>query len=208
MNVSYLSMPHRQHIDSQALTGQLRYQPCLTLPEPHNSDHRDRCRPRAAWVGHLSILGLQDHLAFRARKKELLYMRISMSKTLFVALALLVLAATPVMAQTVSGSISGSVVDASHAAIPGATVTANEQEKNVSLTTKADAAGRFVFAQVAPGTYKIMVRSQGFKEFIQDNVTVNANDRIALGEVTMQVGAVTEHVEVSAAIVTMQTESA
>jgi len=111
-------------------------------------------------------------------------------------------------AQTVSGSISGSVVDAQHAGVPGATVTATDEGRKYTQTVRADAAGRFVFTQVFPGTYRLTVHSQGFKEFIQDGLVVNANDRIALGEVTMQVGAVTEHVEVSGAVVLMQTESA
>jgi len=111
-------------------------------------------------------------------------------------------------AQTVSGSISGAVVDAQHAAIPGATVTATDEGKGFKETTRTDSAGRFVFASVSPGNYRLTVHTQGFKEFIQDDITVNANDRITLGEVAMQVGAVTEHIEVSAAIVTLQTESA
>jgi hypothetical protein len=48
--------------------------------------------------------------------------------------------------QTTSGSIAGSVVDAQHAAVPNAAVTAMEQEQRFRFTAKSDEVGRFVFA--------------------------------------------------------------
>ena len=113
-----------------------------------------------------------------------------------------------VAAQSTSGYISGTVVDSQHAGIPNAKVTANETEKKFNLTTNTDAAGRFVFAQVEPGRYKITVIASGFRELIENDVVVNANDRITLGELSATVGAVTEHVEVVANAVQLQTESA
>src|ERR1022692_3853633 len=129
-------------------------------------------------------------------------------QSLFLALVLAAGLAVPAAAQTTSGYISGTVVDIQHAAVPNATVTANEDEKKYTLTTKSDGEGRFVFPQVAPGTYRITVQAPGFKEREQRNVVVNANDRIALGDMMAEVGAVTEHVEVSALGALLQTESA
>lgn len=110
--------------------------------------------------------------------------------------------------QTISGSIAGGVVDPQHAAVPNAAVTATEQEQKFTLTTKTDDAGRFVFTQLPPGTYTITVESPGFKKFDRSGIKLNANDKLALGEIAMEVGAISEQVEVSGTLVTLQTESA
>ncbi len=128
--------------------------------------------------------------------------------TLFLTLVVVARLSIPAAAQTSSGYIAGTVVDSQHAALVNATVTANEDQKKYSLTAKTDSAGHFVFAQVQPGTYSIVVQAQGFRELVQHGVVLEPNDHLALGEMVMQVGAVTEHVEVSAMAATLQTESA
>ena len=55
-------------------------------------------------------------------------------------------------AQSTSGSISGTVVDAQHAALPNAAVTAREEQQKFVVSTKTDETGRFVFTPVPPGT--------------------------------------------------------
>jgi hypothetical protein len=110
--------------------------------------------------------------------------------------------------QTTSGSIAGSVVDAQHAAVPNAAVTALEQEQKVTFSTKTDEAGRFVFAQAPPGTYTLNISASGFKKYERRGITLNANDKLALGDIAMEVGAVSETIEVSATAVSLQTESA
>jgi len=111
-------------------------------------------------------------------------------------------------AQTISGSIAGSVVDPQHAAIANAAVSAQELEQKFTFSTKTDDSGRFVFTQVPPGSYAITIESAGFKKLQRRGITLNANDKLALGELTLEIGAVTESVEVSAAAITLQTESA
>ena len=120
----------------------------------------------------------------------------------------LVAALLPLGAQTTSGSISGTIIDATHSAVPNAAVTATDQDKKFTLNAKADEAGRFVFATVPPGVYRIDVKAAGFKEFVQTGIVLDSNDRLALGDIAMEVGALSEHVEVSAVAATLQTESA
>ena len=126
------------------------------------------------------------------------------SATIFVSLLLCGTGYT----QTTSGSIAGNVVDAQHAALPNAAVTAKELQQQFTVNTKTDESGRFVFPQVPPGSYTIAVEAPGFKRMERAGVVLNANDKLAIGEITMEVGAVTEQIEVSASAITLQTESA
>lgn len=120
----------------------------------------------------------------------------------------LVAAALPAAAQTTSGYISGTVVDATHAAIADVPISVVEQAQKFTLNGKADQAGRFTFANVPPGTYTLTIQARGFKEFVRTGLVLNANDRMTLGEMVLEVGAVTERIEVSGQAVTLQTESA
>ncbi|HUI80015.1 MAG TPA: carboxypeptidase regulatory-like domain-containing protein [Bryobacteraceae bacterium] len=114
----------------------------------------------------------------------------------------------PAMAQPTSGSITGSVVDAQRGAVLGATVTASDTDQNIRFTSKSDETGRFVFPQVPAGNYTLRVEAQGFKAFTQSEIAVHANDHLTLGDLVMQVGAITESVEVTGAASTLKTESA
>src|SRR6266851_2666412 len=140
------------------------------------------------------------------RSKKIVQTLLSMRALFFVAVAFLLV--FQMQAQTSSGSISGAIVDATHSAVPNAEVTATEQDKKFTLDAKSDNAGRFVFATVPPGVYRIDVKAAGFKEFVQTGIVLDANDRLALGDIAMEVGTISEHIEVSAVAVTLQTESA
>src|SRR5579883_250340 len=110
-------------------------------------------------------------------------------------------------AQTITGSISGTVLDPSDSAIPTAKVIAVEQERKVTTQTGTDAAGRFVFPQMPPGTYTISVEAAGFKKLDRSDVVLNGNEKLALGTLALQVGSVDQSVEVRAEALELQTES-
>src|SRR5262245_58336696 len=112
------------------------------------------------------------------------------------------------VAQTTSGSITGAVTDPNHAAIASATVKLTDESKNISLSASTDNEGRFVFPQVSPGTYKLSVEASGFKKFERTGILLVANDKLALGELAMQVGATNETVTVTAEATLVQAESA
>src|SRR5207244_11829093 len=101
-----------------------------------------------------------------------------------------------IFGQTTSGSIAGNIRDAQDAAISNATVTITEQAKGVSLTTKTDDLGRFVFPQLLPGNYDLVVERAGFKKLERKYSELLANDKISVGAITLDVGSVTESVEV------------
>lgn len=73
----------------------------------------------------------------------------------------------PVWAQNV-GSLHGTVLDKSGAAIPDAQVTATEISTDSSRTTKTDSTGAFNFAQVNPGTYHLQIEKPGFKVYLTE----------------------------------------
>ena len=123
-------------------------------------------------------------------------------------LILLLVFAGIAWSQTTSGSISGTVLDAQAAAIPGANVSALETLQKFTFTAKTNESGMFVFTQVPPGTYTIKVEAAGFKTLERPALVVNANDKIAVGDLKMEVGLTTEAIEVSANAVLLQTESA
>jgi len=80
-----------------------------------------------------------------------------------------------VPAQTVTGTISGTVTDSSGAIISGATARlTNEQTRNVRTGTSNED-GRFSFAAIQPGTYTIKIEQQGFQTLEQRNVVLSAN---------------------------------
>jgi hypothetical protein len=110
-------------------------------------------------------------------------------------------------AQTTSGSISGSVLDATQARVPNAIVTATEEDKRFSLTTKTDPEGRFVFPIVQAGRYAISAESPGFKKTERRDVILQGNEKLFIGTLQMEVGTVAESIEVNAQAVQLQTES-
>ena len=104
---------------------------------------------------------------------------------------------TRVMAQQYFGIIVGSVTDQSAAAVPDCTVTATNVNTGVTRTTKTDAAGAYRFDSMVPGPYTVKVEKQGFEaaEVAAQELHVAASLTM---NVTLQIGAVTQTVEVQA----------
>src|SRR6476619_1320775 len=115
--------------------------------------------------------------------------------------------ATPVAAQTTSASVQGIVVDAQKAVLPGVTVTLKSKTQSEVLTAVTDGEGRFVFPIVRPDTYVLSATLEGFKTLEQTNLVVNANDKLSAGMLTLEVGALTESVQVSARSIELQSNS-
>jgi hypothetical protein len=129
-----------------------------------------------------------------------------MRKTTMILMALL-LAGLPGFAQTISGSIAGRVVDAQGGVVPNAAVTVTEASKNLRVSTKTSPGGDFLVPGLLPGTYSITVENPGFKKLSVPGINLDANDKISVGDLVLEVGAVTETIDVSAAAALLQTES-
>ena len=109
-------------------------------------------------------------------------------------------------AQTFYGSIAGTVTDASGAVVPDATVTAMNIGTNEKHVAKTGASGEYRFVDLVPATYQVGVEAPSFKRFVQDSVPVLVDASIRVDAV-LQVGSVTETVEVTTEPVMLQTDS-
>jgi hypothetical protein len=123
------------------------------------------------------------------------------------AMGLCLLAAVPLVAQTTSASVFGSVNDAQGGVLPGATVTLTSRTQDYTLTATADPEGRFVFPIVRPDTYTLRVSREGFKTLERTKVVVNANDKFSTGILTLEVGVVAEEVTVTGRVSELQARS-
>jgi hypothetical protein len=123
-----------------------------------------------------------------------------------ILLPLLVIAAH-VYAQNITGSISGRVVDPSGAAVPNASVVATGAAKKTTVTTVTTAQGDFGLAGLSPGAYDITVEAPGFKKLEDRNIELNAQDHLAMGTLSLELGTATESVQVSGEASLLQTSS-
>jgi hypothetical protein len=99
------------------------------------------------------------------------------TKKLGTALALLVLAVAPALAQINSGSMSGTVSDTTGAVIPNAKITATEAQTGTVYNTVANSAGIYTLPTLLPGTYTVKVIAQSFKEEDVKGVLVAVSNR-------------------------------
>ena len=125
-----------------------------------------------------------------------------------VAIALIVgFASQPLSAQLLYGTLVGNVSDGTGAVIPGAQVTITNEGTGASRSGEANAAGAYTFPTVATGSYRIEVRSEGFSTYTTTGVAVRVND-VTRVDVDLQIGEVTEVIEVSATSARLQTDRA
>ena len=113
----------------------------------------------------------------------------------------------PLQAQLLYGSLVGNVTDGTGAVIPGARVTITNEGTGASRSGEANASGTYSFSTVATGSYRIEVQSEGFKSHTETGVPVGVND-VTRVDVDLQIGEVTEVVEVSATAARLQTDRA
>ncbi|PYU96563.1 MAG: hypothetical protein DMG25_01590, partial [Acidobacteria bacterium] len=123
------------------------------------------------------------------------------------AALLLSLAAPPnVQAQVLYGSIVGDVKDPTGAAVPRAAVTITSKETNQSRQAATDPSGTYSFPDVQSGTYTVKVVHEGFKAFERADVPVTLNN-VTRVDVSLEVGAVTQTVEVKSEVRALQTDT-
>ena len=110
-------------------------------------------------------------------------------------------------AQTITGSIVGSVVDPSGAAVVNAEVTAVQKATGAKRTAQTNEQGDFILGSLQPGEYEVTITATGFKTLQRTSIQLSAQETLPLGRVSMDIGAVTDQVTVSAQGVAVQVAS-
>jgi len=121
-------------------------------------------------------------------------------------LALLVTVGFPAFAQTSKGILSGTVRDSQGAAVSGATVAVTNQETGENRTVKSESLGAYRIDAISPGNYTVHVEMTGFQGFEAKNVIVRPSV-VTSYDPTLQVGQLSETVEVSADAAQLNTEN-
>src|SRR5436190_21315660 len=111
-----------------------------------------------------------------------------------------------VLRADVTGSILGVVRDSTQGVVAGAHIVATNVQNNFKQETVSAADGSFRILALPAGDYKLTVTAPGFRTFTETDIKVKVNDQLHF-DVTLDVGTVTEHVEISANAVQVQTEN-
>jgi hypothetical protein len=121
-------------------------------------------------------------------------------------IAVVLLSGLSVIGQTL-GEITGQVADPSGAGVPNSAVTLTNTTTNAVRQTTTNEQGLYTFPSVPPGIYNLKVEHPGFKTVTSNNVEVQVQQTVRL-DLTLQVGQVSESIEVSAAADLLQSENA
>ncbi|HYE76004.1 MAG TPA: carboxypeptidase regulatory-like domain-containing protein, partial [Blastocatellia bacterium] len=119
-----------------------------------------------------------------------------MIKCLFALLLLLASLCLPVLAQSTTGSISGTVMDEQQAVLPNVTVTARNVGTNESRTATTNTDGRYRFANLPVGLYEITFQANGFAKIVRSGVELLLNQDAVI-DTTLKVSNVQEVVTVT-----------
>src|SRR5262245_2861346 len=127
-----------------------------------------------------------------------------MRRGFFVSFALLILSA-PLAAQN-RGTISGFVRDNSGAVVPGANITLTHEGTGAVRNTTSDAAGSYQILALVSGNYTIEAEVPGFKKYRNAGVVLRVDENVR-ADMALEIGQVTESVEVSAQATLVDTRS-
>ncbi|MGC2399762.1 MAG: carboxypeptidase-like regulatory domain-containing protein, partial [Acidobacteriaceae bacterium] len=120
--------------------------------------------------------------------------------------AIVLMAPNAARAQASRGSIAGGVHDPVGAVVPNATVTITNVDTSTSYPLATNSDGRFSYPALPPGNYKVTVAAPGFKEAVQEGITVSIGSTSTL-DIGLQVGQTSQSVTVNADAQQIQTES-
>ncbi|MBI4472445.1 MAG: carboxypeptidase regulatory-like domain-containing protein, partial [Acidobacteria bacterium] len=105
-----------------------------------------------------------------------------------------------------TGTILGVVNDPAGAVVPGALVRVTNIATNETSSATADSFGNYFVPNLRPGTYRVEVEASGFKRLVRESVPLQIDQRARV-DVRLELGAMTEVIEVTAAAPVLQTES-
>ncbi|MEJ7608561.1 MAG: TonB-dependent receptor [Bryobacteraceae bacterium] len=120
--------------------------------------------------------------------------------------ATLLLIALAMQAQVNKATVNGLVRDSSGAVIPGVKVTATNVATNLSSETTSGDSGDYIIPALNPGEYRLEAESSGFKKTVLANVVLQVSQQARI-DLTLEVGQVSEKIDVMATAPALETES-
>jgi hypothetical protein len=105
------------------------------------------------------------------------------------------------------GSISGRVTDSSGAVVPDIRVTLTDIGRNQTDTTQTNDRGLYTFAQLSDGRYQVSVEAAGFRKSVSDIISISTGQAARI-DISLEVGQLTETVEITASVPLLQTGQA
>ena len=109
-------------------------------------------------------------------------------------------------AQVATAEISGAILDSTGASVGNAKVIATNTETNVAHQARSDATGHYIITLLPPGDYTLSVEAPGFRKLVQSGISLQINQQ-ARFDLTLQVGQVTEVLDVTAQAPLLQSEA-
>jgi hypothetical protein len=128
-------------------------------------------------------------------------------RRIFLVVLLAVVSASLAFSQAVNGSLLGTITDSSGGSVPSAKVTLTETQTSVVRTTNTNESGNYTFNDLPPGTYMVIAEQTGFKRASRSGVDVIVNTTARV-DLSLQPGAITETIQVTAETPMLQTERA
>lgn len=128
-----------------------------------------------------------------------------MSNRVLGLMALVFLLAITLSAQS-TGIISGRATDPTGLVVPGVKITVTQTDTNVDSLSETNSEGLFRVPSLRPGPYRVTATAAGFKKATRDGVLLRIGENLNV-EIALEVGAVTETVEVSGALPLLETQT-
>ncbi len=114
------------------------------------------------------------------------------------ATALLLLLTSTLLSGQTQTNLTGTVIDPTGAAVPGAALTITNTATNQTRDVVTNDDGAYVFAQITPGEYKMLVKKAGFSDVSVQGIRLSVNNPATLNVTFEQVGSTSTMIEVSA----------
>lgn len=132
--------------------------------------------------------------------------RLLLESGIAVALAATIwLLPTTAAAQALYGSMTGTILDGTGAAVPGAAVSIKDEATGLALSAVTDSAGTYTIRNITGGTYTLRASLQGFKEFVQTGIPVTAGGIVRING-HLEIGALSESVTVTTEAAVLKTD--
>jgi len=139
--------------------------------------------------------------------KPISFPRIGAPVAIGIVFLVAVLGANQATAQQATAQLTGTIRDATHAIVVGATVTLRNSDTNIARTFVSNKDGDYSFTLIPIGTYELTVEQTGFSKYVRKGITLEINQNAHL-DVDLQVGANNQVIEVTGDVTQVDTISA